>query len=159
MYILCTFLKDFLLGMSARFFPSNRKALCVKALAADILIGAFPHLFKVLMSKIWDRFMTQHHANISFETQKLWHSRQKAFDLRGYVSCFVFQCLCRDNIYPYIGFFAKGYGKNDEPYRAYLLCYIIAIAFILIGGCDPGLSPCCCFIRVSLYDNVFSIFL
>uniref|UniRef100_A0A3B4X081 Solute carrier family 12 member 10, tandem duplicate 1 n=1 Tax=Seriola lalandi dorsalis TaxID=1841481 RepID=A0A3B4X081_SERLL len=45
----------------------------------------------------------------------------------------VFQCLCRDNIYPYIGFFAKGYGKNDEPLRAYILCYIIAVAFILIG--------------------------
>uniref|UniRef100_A0A3Q1HFX9 Solute carrier family 12 member 10, tandem duplicate 1 n=1 Tax=Acanthochromis polyacanthus TaxID=80966 RepID=A0A3Q1HFX9_9TELE len=45
----------------------------------------------------------------------------------------VFQCLCRDKIYPYIGFFAKGYGKNDEPLRAYLLCYIIAVAFILIA--------------------------
>ncbi|XP_067117756.1 solute carrier family 12 member 10, tandem duplicate 1 [Osmerus mordax] len=45
----------------------------------------------------------------------------------------VFQCLCRDNIYPYIGFFGKGYGKNDEPYRAYLLCYIIAVAFISIA--------------------------
>ncbi|KAK5600793.1 hypothetical protein CRENBAI_009955 [Crenichthys baileyi] len=45
----------------------------------------------------------------------------------------VFQCLCKDKIYPYIIFFAKGYGKNDEPLRAYILCYIIAIAFILIG--------------------------
>uniref|UniRef100_A0A665WTL4 Solute carrier family 12 member 3-like n=1 Tax=Echeneis naucrates TaxID=173247 RepID=A0A665WTL4_ECHNA len=45
----------------------------------------------------------------------------------------VFQCLCRDKIYPYIEFFAKGYGKNDEPLRAYLLCYLIAVAFILIG--------------------------
>uniref|UniRef100_A0A8C4E318 Solute carrier family 12 member 10, tandem duplicate 1 n=1 Tax=Dicentrarchus labrax TaxID=13489 RepID=A0A8C4E318_DICLA len=45
----------------------------------------------------------------------------------------VFQCLCRDKIYPYIGFFAKGYGKNDEPLRAYLLCYVIAVAFILIA--------------------------
>ncbi|XP_044040838.1 solute carrier family 12 member 3-like [Siniperca chuatsi] len=45
----------------------------------------------------------------------------------------VFQCLCRDNLYPYIGFFAKGYGKNDEPFRAYFLCYIIAVAFILIA--------------------------
>uniref|UniRef100_A0A7N6B544 Solute carrier family 12 member 10, tandem duplicate 1 n=1 Tax=Anabas testudineus TaxID=64144 RepID=A0A7N6B544_ANATE len=45
----------------------------------------------------------------------------------------VFQCLCRDKIYPYIGFFAKGYGKNDEPLRAYILCYVIAVAFILIG--------------------------
>ncbi|XP_070710370.1 solute carrier family 12 member 3-like [Pempheris klunzingeri] len=48
----------------------------------------------------------------------------------------VFQCLCRDNIYPYIGFFAKGYGKNDEPLRAYILCYVIAVAFILIAKLD-----------------------
>uniref|UniRef100_A0A8C2Z3H2 Solute carrier family 12 member 10, tandem duplicate 1 n=1 Tax=Cyclopterus lumpus TaxID=8103 RepID=A0A8C2Z3H2_CYCLU len=45
----------------------------------------------------------------------------------------VFQCLCRDKIYPYIGFFAKGYGRNEEPLRAYLLGYIIAVAFILIA--------------------------
>ncbi|XP_068584270.1 solute carrier family 12 member 3-like [Cebidichthys violaceus] len=45
----------------------------------------------------------------------------------------VFQCLCRDKIYPYIGFFAKGYGKNEEPLRAYVLCYLIAVAFILIA--------------------------
>ncbi|KAL4618290.1 solute carrier family 12 member 3-like [Arapaima gigas] len=45
----------------------------------------------------------------------------------------VFQCLCRDNIYPYIGFFGKGYGKNQEPLRAYILTYFIAIAFILIA--------------------------
>ncbi|XP_029310758.1 solute carrier family 12 member 3-like isoform X2 [Cottoperca gobio] len=45
----------------------------------------------------------------------------------------VFQCLCKDNIYPYIGFFAKGYGKNHEPIRAYILCYVIALAFILIA--------------------------
>ncbi|GAA6091701.1 solute carrier family 12 member 10, tandem duplicate 1 [Tachysurus ichikawai] len=45
----------------------------------------------------------------------------------------VFQCLCRDNIYPYIGFFAKGYGKNNEPLRAYILTYFIALAFILIA--------------------------
>ncbi|KAM3591011.1 uncharacterized protein V6R79_020566 [Siganus canaliculatus] len=45
----------------------------------------------------------------------------------------VFQCLCRDKIYPYIEFFAKGYGKNKEPLRAYILCYIVAMVFILIG--------------------------
>ncbi|KAA8582632.1 hypothetical protein FQN60_006303 [Etheostoma spectabile] len=43
------------------------------------------------------------------------------------------ECLCRDNIYPYIGVFGKGYGKNDEPLRAYLLSFIIAVAFTLIG--------------------------
>ncbi|XP_066492928.1 solute carrier family 12 member 3 isoform X2 [Tiliqua scincoides] len=45
----------------------------------------------------------------------------------------VFQCLCKDQLYPAIGFFGKGYGKNDEPLRGYLLTYIIAIGFILIA--------------------------
>ncbi|KAF4091616.1 hypothetical protein AMELA_G00038910 [Ameiurus melas] len=45
----------------------------------------------------------------------------------------VFQCLCKDKLYPVIGFFGKGYGKNDEPYRSYLLTYIIAVCFILIA--------------------------
>ncbi|XP_043935038.1 solute carrier family 12 member 3 [Protopterus annectens] len=45
----------------------------------------------------------------------------------------VFQCLCKDNLYPGIGFFGKGYGKNNEPIRGYLLTYIIAVGFILIG--------------------------
>ncbi|KAI7814322.1 putative solute carrier family 12 [Triplophysa rosa] len=45
----------------------------------------------------------------------------------------IFQCLCKDNIYPFIGFFAKGYGKNSEPLRAYVLCYVIALCFILIA--------------------------
>lgn len=43
------------------------------------------------------------------------------------------QCLCRDKLYPFIGFFGKGYGKNEEPLRSYLLAYIIAVCFILIG--------------------------
>ncbi|KAJ0069229.1 hypothetical protein NL108_003157, partial [Boleophthalmus pectinirostris] len=45
----------------------------------------------------------------------------------------VFQCLCKDKLYPFIGFFGKGYGKNDEPLRGYLLTYIIASCFILIA--------------------------
>ncbi|XP_056137610.1 solute carrier family 12 member 3 [Lampris incognitus] len=45
----------------------------------------------------------------------------------------VFQCLCKDNLYPLIGFFGKGYGKNDEPLRGYLLTYLIAVCFILIA--------------------------
>uniref|UniRef100_A0A8C2JR32 Solute carrier family 12 member 3 n=1 Tax=Cyprinus carpio TaxID=7962 RepID=A0A8C2JR32_CYPCA len=45
----------------------------------------------------------------------------------------VFQCLCKDKLYPGIGFFGKGYGKNNEPLRSYLLAYIIAICFILIA--------------------------
>ncbi|XP_075998050.1 solute carrier family 12 member 3 [Genypterus blacodes] len=45
----------------------------------------------------------------------------------------VFQCLCEDKLYPLIGFFGKGYGKNNEPLRGYILTYIIAICFILIA--------------------------
>uniref|UniRef100_A0A8C6LY08 Solute carrier family 12 member 2 n=1 Tax=Nothobranchius furzeri TaxID=105023 RepID=A0A8C6LY08_NOTFU len=45
----------------------------------------------------------------------------------------VFQALCKDNIYPGIGIFAKGYGKNNEPIRGYILTFGIALAFILIA--------------------------
>uniref|UniRef100_A0A8I5TXT1 Solute carrier family 12 member 3 n=1 Tax=Pongo abelii TaxID=9601 RepID=A0A8I5TXT1_PONAB len=45
----------------------------------------------------------------------------------------VFQCLCKDQLYPLIGFFGKGYGKNKEPVRGYLLAYAIAVAFIIIA--------------------------
>ncbi|XP_019406232.1 PREDICTED: solute carrier family 12 member 3 [Crocodylus porosus] len=45
----------------------------------------------------------------------------------------VFQCLCQDRLYPFIGFFAKGYGKNNEPFRGYALTFVLAIAFILIA--------------------------
>ncbi|NXX84349.1 S12A3 protein, partial [Urocolius indicus] len=45
----------------------------------------------------------------------------------------VFQCLCRDQLYPLIGFFGKGYGRNGEPIRGYVLTYIIAVGFILIA--------------------------
>lgn len=43
------------------------------------------------------------------------------------------QALCKDNIYPGIAGFAKGYGKNNEPLRGYFLTFAIALAFILIG--------------------------
>ncbi|KAI5643912.1 amino acid permease domain-containing protein [Phthorimaea operculella] len=46
----------------------------------------------------------------------------------------VFQALCQDKLYPYLEFFAKGYGRNNEPVRGYVLTLIIAIAFILIGN-------------------------
>ncbi|XP_037548647.1 solute carrier family 12 member 2 [Nematolebias whitei] len=45
----------------------------------------------------------------------------------------VFQALCKDNIYPHIGIFAKGYGKNNEPIRGYILTFGIALVFILIA--------------------------
>uniref|UniRef100_A0A671SQP9 Solute carrier family 12 member 2-like n=1 Tax=Sinocyclocheilus anshuiensis TaxID=1608454 RepID=A0A671SQP9_9TELE len=45
----------------------------------------------------------------------------------------VFQALCKDNIYPGIAVFGKGYGKNNEPLRGYFLTFGIALAFILIA--------------------------
>ncbi|XP_055316627.1 bumetanide-sensitive sodium-(potassium)-chloride cotransporter isoform X2 [Sitodiplosis mosellana] len=45
----------------------------------------------------------------------------------------VFQALCKDKLYPKIQWFARGYGKNNEPVRGYILTFIISIAFILIG--------------------------
>uniref|UniRef100_A0A671XXM7 Solute carrier family 12 member 1 n=1 Tax=Sparus aurata TaxID=8175 RepID=A0A671XXM7_SPAAU len=48
----------------------------------------------------------------------------------------VFQALCQDNIYKILHFFAKGYGKNNEPIRGYILTFIISVAFILVGDLD-----------------------
>uniref|UniRef100_A0A8C1DCH5 Solute carrier family 12 member 2 n=1 Tax=Cyprinus carpio carpio TaxID=630221 RepID=A0A8C1DCH5_CYPCA len=45
----------------------------------------------------------------------------------------VFQALCKDKLYPGMHVFAKGYGKNKEPLRAYVLTFIIGLAFILIA--------------------------
>ncbi|XP_077570713.1 solute carrier family 12 member 2-like isoform X2 [Stigmatopora nigra] len=45
----------------------------------------------------------------------------------------VFQALCKDNIYPGLDVFAKGYGKNNEPLRGYVLTFCIGLAFILIA--------------------------
>ncbi|XP_037030333.1 bumetanide-sensitive sodium-(potassium)-chloride cotransporter isoform X2 [Bradysia coprophila] len=48
----------------------------------------------------------------------------------------VFQALCKDDLYPKIKWFARGYGKNNEPVRGYVLTFILASAFILIGTLD-----------------------
>ncbi|XP_063044430.1 solute carrier family 12 member 1 [Engraulis encrasicolus] len=45
----------------------------------------------------------------------------------------VFQALCKDKIYPGLGMFAKGYGKNNEPIPGYVLTFIISVAFIIIA--------------------------
>ncbi|XP_063151336.1 solute carrier family 12 member 2 isoform X2 [Candoia aspera] len=45
----------------------------------------------------------------------------------------IFQALCKDNIYPGFLMFAKGYGKNNEPLRGYLLTFLIGLGFILIA--------------------------
>lgn len=45
----------------------------------------------------------------------------------------VFQALCKDKLFPYIEFFGKGYGKNNEPRRGYLLAFAIGLACCIIG--------------------------
>uniref|UniRef100_A0AAX7VAX2 Solute carrier family 12 member 2 n=1 Tax=Astatotilapia calliptera TaxID=8154 RepID=A0AAX7VAX2_ASTCA len=45
----------------------------------------------------------------------------------------VFQALCKDNIYPGLSVFAKGYGRNNEPLRGYVLTFCIGLAFILVA--------------------------
>jgi amino acid transporter len=43
------------------------------------------------------------------------------------------QALGIDRIYPGLIFFSKGYGKSGEPYRGYVLTFLISTAFLLIG--------------------------
>lgn len=45
----------------------------------------------------------------------------------------IFQALCRDKIYPKIEWFGKGFGKNDEAIRAYILAFFIAVIFIIVA--------------------------
>lgn len=40
----------------------------------------------------------------------------------------VLQALCKDELYPKIVWFAKGFGKNNEPVRGYVLTFVIAVA-------------------------------
>lgn len=41
--------------------------------------------------------------------------------------------MCKDRLFPYIDVFAKGYGRNEEPRRAYVLAFVITFACTLIG--------------------------
>ena len=43
------------------------------------------------------------------------------------------QALGLDRIYPGVIFFSKGYGKDQEPYRGYVLTFIVSACFLLIA--------------------------
>ncbi|KAL1239721.1 Solute carrier family 12 member [Trichinella pseudospiralis] len=45
----------------------------------------------------------------------------------------IFQALCNDNLFPYIRYFGRGYGRNNEPRPAYMLTFLIACCVIAIG--------------------------
>uniref|UniRef100_A0A0P4YBZ5 Bumetanide-sensitive na-k-cl cotransport protein n=1 Tax=Daphnia magna TaxID=35525 RepID=A0A0P4YBZ5_9CRUS len=73
-----------------------------------------------------------------------------AATLSSALACFVsapkiFQALCNDRIFPYLHVFGKGYGKNNEPLRAYGLAFLIALACILIANLNtiaPLITNC-----------------
>ncbi|XP_075245606.1 solute carrier family 12 member 2-like isoform X2 [Convolutriloba macropyga] len=45
----------------------------------------------------------------------------------------VFQAICRDNLFPYVGVLGKGSPKDDEPRRGYMLTALIGLAFVAVG--------------------------
>ena len=45
----------------------------------------------------------------------------------------VFQALCKDKLFPFIEYFAQGYGQNSEPRRGYVLAFGLGIACCIIG--------------------------
>lgn len=56
--------------------------------------------------------------------------------LSDFVSCpALIEVIAADKLYPYwlVGFMGKGYGKSQQPYRAYVFTFILALAFVLIG--------------------------
>uniref|UniRef100_A0A915KTG1 Solute carrier family 12 member 2 n=1 Tax=Romanomermis culicivorax TaxID=13658 RepID=A0A915KTG1_ROMCU len=48
----------------------------------------------------------------------------------------VFQAVCKDRLFPKIEWFAKGYGKADEPKRGYVLFFLVAFLMICIAELD-----------------------
>lgn len=75
----------------------------------------------------------------------------------------IFQALCKDKLFPYIHVFAKGYGKNGEPRRGYILTFIIALACCAIGDLNeiaPIISnfflAAYCLINFSCFHASFS---
>uniref|UniRef100_A0A914C146 Solute carrier family 12 member 3 n=1 Tax=Acrobeloides nanus TaxID=290746 RepID=A0A914C146_9BILA len=61
-----------------------------------------------------------------------------ASTLSSALSCLVsapklFQVVCKDKLFPYIGWFGQGYGPNNEPRKAYALFFLLACAIICIG--------------------------
>lgn len=48
----------------------------------------------------------------------------------------ILQRMGQDDIYPFLKFLAKGYGKFNEPYRAHILAIALSTMFLLIGNND-----------------------
>ena len=46
----------------------------------------------------------------------------------------VLQAVGKDKIYPGVFFFARGYTANNDPFRGYILVFIVAFGFCMIAG-------------------------
>ncbi|VDP11701.1 unnamed protein product [Soboliphyme baturini] len=45
----------------------------------------------------------------------------------------ILQALCNDNLFPYLQYFGKGFGKTNEPRRGYILTFLIACSLTTVG--------------------------
>ncbi|KAG9396411.1 Amino acid permease [Carpediemonas membranifera] len=48
----------------------------------------------------------------------------------------ILQRLCDDNLFPWLRFMGTGHGKKNEPHRAYLLTFAIALGSIMVNNLD-----------------------
>ncbi|KAE9548555.1 hypothetical protein FO519_008237 [Halicephalobus sp. NKZ332] len=75
----------------------------------------------------------------------------------------IFQAVCKDRLFPYVTYFSKGSGKDEEPRRAYLLGFILSMIMVLIGDLN-AIAPIisnfflCSYalINYACFDNSFA---
>ena len=58
------------------------------------------------------------------------------FTLSSYIhhqTDFYFQAVGKDNIYPGVNFFEKGYNANNDPFRGYILIFFASMGFVMLA--------------------------
>ena len=45
----------------------------------------------------------------------------------------ILQAVGKDGIYPGVAWFAKGFNANNDPWRGYVLVYLVAMGFVMIA--------------------------
>ena len=48
----------------------------------------------------------------------------------------VLQAVAKDKLFPYIEGFSKGHGANNDPFRGYILVFLLSLVCVLIGDLD-----------------------
>ena len=48
----------------------------------------------------------------------------------------VLQAVAKDKLFPYIQGFGEGWGANNDPFRGYILVFLLALVCVLIGDLD-----------------------